>query len=107
MSSPSSEKLQKLTGMLDRMPNDTFLLYAIAMEYRKLGAAPQALEFLQRTIAVDPDYAYAYFQRGQVFEDTGDTESAKAAYRDGIAAADRKGDAHARNELAQALQLIE
>ena len=33
--------------------------------------------------------------------------AAKAAYRDGIAAAERAGDAHARDEIAAALAAME
>src|SRR4051794_33073235 len=91
-----SERLTKLQQMLEKQPGDTFLLYAIALEHKKLNQPAQAVEYLNRVVAIDPGYCYAYHQRGLVHESTGDVEAARQAYREGIAAATKKGDAHAR-----------
>jgi Tfp pilus assembly protein PilF len=93
--------------MLERDPGDAFLLYGIALEHKKLGDARLAIEFLDRVISVDPGYCYAYHQKGLVYESEGDVESAKGAYRAGIDAATKKGDAHAREEISAALGMIE
>ena len=92
--------------MLQRNPSDTFLLYGIALEHKKLGDAKQAVEFLDRVIAADPGYAYAYHQKGLVYESTGDSEAARAAYRAGIEAAKNKGDDHAAGEIQAALEML-
>ena len=34
---PITDRMQKLQSMLQRDPNDTFLLYAIALEHKKAG----------------------------------------------------------------------
>jgi tetratricopeptide (TPR) repeat protein len=102
-----TERLQKLQAMLAATPDDPFLLYGIAMEHKKADDGKAALEFLDRTIAADPGYCYAYYQKGLVLESTGDLDKAKATYRDGMTAADRKGDAHARGEIEAALMLLE
>ncbi|MDB5295238.1 MAG: repeat-containing protein [Phycisphaerales bacterium] len=104
---PPPDRLVKLLAMLDRTPGDPFTLYAVALEHKKSGRPAEAIEFLDRTIQFDPGYCYAYFQKGQVLEDQGDVEGAKAAYRAGIAAARAKGDAHALSELEGQLQMIE
>jgi tetratricopeptide (TPR) repeat protein len=104
---PTSERLEKLQKMLEREPNDPFLLYGIALEHKKLGDAEKALEFLDRVIAADAGYCYAYHQKGLTYESTGNVEAARAAYRAGVAAAEKKGDAHAREEISAALQMIE
>ena len=57
-------------------------------------------------ITADPNYCYAYFQRGQVYEMTGDLDAARQSYDEGIAAAAR-GDAHAQSEIEGALQMLE
>jgi tetratricopeptide (TPR) repeat protein len=92
--------------MLEKSPNDPFLLYGIAMEHKKAGDAARALEFLDRTIATDPGYCYAYYQQGQVREMAGDEAGARQAYEAGIGAATKKGDAHSRGELEAALELL-
>ena len=107
MSAITSDKLQKLFAMLEKQPKDTFLLYGIGMEYKKLGDAQRAIEYLDRTIAVDAGYCYAYFQKGQVLEISGDLPAAKQSYNEGIAAAKRVGDAHAQSELEGALSMID
>ena len=101
-----TDRLRQLQQLLDKSPDDAFLLYGIAMEHKKLGDPARAIEYLDRVIGVDPLYCYAYYQRGQVLESRGDEELAKQAYRDGVAAAIKKGDAHARSELEAALDLL-
>ena len=85
---------------------DTFLIYGLALEHKKLGNTDEAIELLDRVIALDPGYCYAYHQKGLTFESTGDNESAKSAYRAGIDAAKQKGDAHAQGEIEAALSMI-
>ena len=97
----------QLQKMLQRQPDDPFLLYGMAMEHKKANALAAALHWLDRVTERDPDYCYAYYQRGQVHEMSGDTDAARKAYRDGIDAAARSGDAHARSELEAALSLVE
>jgi tetratricopeptide (TPR) repeat protein len=92
--------------MLERDPNDTFLLYGIALEHKKLGEAAQAIEYLDRVIAADVGYAYAYHQKGLVHESRGDVEAARSAYRAGIEAAKKKGDEHAAGEIQAALEML-
>jgi tetratricopeptide (TPR) repeat protein len=99
-------RLAKLLEMLEKQPADAFLLYGAAMEYKKAGDYPKAIEYLERVLRVDPGYCYAYFQRGQVYEASGDVEAAKRAYGEGIEAAVKKGDAHARDEIEAALAMI-
>jgi tetratricopeptide (TPR) repeat protein len=104
---PTSERLEKLHKMLERDPNDAFLLYGVALEHKKLGDAAKAIEFLDRVIAADPGYCYAYFQKGQVLESRGDSAGARETYESGIAAAKEKGDAHAQGEIEGALSMLE
>ena len=92
--------------MLEKSPNDPFLLYGIALEHKKSGDTARALDFLDRTIVTDPSYCYAYYQQGQIREMAGDEAGARQAYEAGIAAATKKGDAHARGELEAALELL-
>ena len=101
-----SERLQKLEQMLLREPNDTFLLYGIALEYKKSGQLPEAIDHLNRVLQIDPKYYYAYHQRGLAYEQQGDMEAAKTSYREGIEAAAKGGDTHAAEEIRGALMMI-
>ena len=98
--------MRQLQQMLQRQPDDPFLLYGLAMEHKKAGDAAQALEYLARVTQKDPNYCYAYYQRGLVHESQGDTDAARRAYQEGIAASDRAGDAHAKGEIEAALEML-
>ena len=99
--------MQQLLAMLEREPNDPFLLYGIALEHKKSGDVKAAIEHLDRVIAIDPNYFYAYYQRGLAFEAAGDLDAAKRSYREGISAARKGGDEHAAGEIEAALAMIE
>jgi Tfp pilus assembly protein PilF len=107
MAQPPSPRMQQLQKMLDRTPADPFLLYGIALEYKKANEPQSALDYLGRTIEVDRGYCYAYFQRGQLYEQLGDIASAKQSYQDGMEAAKKKGDTHALSELQGAFSMLE
>lgn len=102
-----NDRLAKLLLMLEKSPDDPFLLYGAGMEHKKAGEHIRAIDFFRRTIKADPKYCYAYYQIGQTFELAGDGAHARAAYKDGLAAADMAGDAHARSEIQAALDLID
>jgi len=99
--------MEQLCGMLERSPKDAFLLYAVALEHKKLGELREAIEYLNKVLEVDPGYCYAYHQRGLVYELLGDLESARRSYREGIDAATKANDAHARGEIEAALGMIQ
>jgi tetratricopeptide (TPR) repeat protein len=93
--------------MLAKTPADAFLLYGVGMEYKKSHELERAIEYFDRTIQADAGYCYAYFQKGQTQELLGDLPAARATYEAGIAAARAKGDEHARQEIAGALEMVQ
>ena len=103
----ASDRMTKLSAMLEKQPSDPFLLYSIGMEHKKADDPARAIEFFDRTLRADPGYCYAYYQKGQTLESTGDAEGAKRVYREGIEAAARVGDEHARGEIQGALEMLE
>ncbi|GIW78053.1 MAG: hypothetical protein KatS3mg104_3116 [Phycisphaerae bacterium] len=99
-------RLEQLHRLLEKSPEDPFLTYGIALEHKKQGEFDQAVEWLDRTIRADANYCYAYYQKGQVLEQLGRIEDARKAYRAGIEAARRVGDAHAEGEIAGAEEML-
>jgi tetratricopeptide (TPR) repeat protein len=100
-------RMNKLLAMLEKQPGDPFLLYGLGMEHKTAGDGVGAIKLFTKVIERDPGYCYAYYQRGLAQESAGEVDAAKASYREGIAAAERKGDAHARGELEAALSMLE
>jgi len=98
--------MEQLEKMLAKEPNDTFLLYGLGLECKKANQPRQALEYLQRVIALDPGYCYAYHQMGLIRESLDDLEGARQAYCSGIEAAHKKGDQHAQGEIEAALNML-
>lgn len=99
-------RLEQLHRLLEKSPKDPFLTYGIALEHKKLGEFEKAVEWLDRTILVDPNYCYAYYQKGQMLEQLGRTGDARSAYQAGIEAARRIRDSHAESEIAGAYELL-
>ena len=102
----AKNRLEQLQAMMQRNPNDPFVLYGIGMEHKNGGDVAAAIDFFNRTIAADPGYAYAYYQKGQTLELAGKLDEARQTYHSGITAAQAKGDAHAAGEIAAALETL-
>lgn len=102
-----SDRLAKLQSMMQKNPRDPFLHYGVGMELKKLRQFSDAVAAFRAAAEVDPAYAYAYYQIGQTLELAGDVTGARAAYEQGIAAAQSAGDAHARGEIEAALQMLQ
>lgn len=101
-----NDRLIQLEKLLADEPQDPFLTYGIALEHFKLGDHAAALDWLDRTLALDPHYCYAYFQKAKVLSDRGDDDEAKAILETGMKAAIEAGDDHARSEMAELMETL-
>ncbi|MFB3776081.1 MAG: tetratricopeptide repeat protein [Bryobacteraceae bacterium] len=101
-----ADRLQALKDILARNPADALARYGLAMEYIKAGEYDLAVAEFRLLMELRPDHAYAYFHAGQTLEKLGRREEARQTYREGIEAAARKGDTHARDELQAALEAL-
>jgi predicted Zn-dependent protease len=97
------EFLQKLTASGSQ---DPFAWYGLAMEYRSLERRDDALATFEALRAKTPGYVAMYLMCGQMLEQMGRIEDAKAWLAAGIEEADKKGDSHARGELEGALGVL-
>jgi len=90
------DSLQKLIGT----PRDGALLrFSLGLEFSKVKDFPKAIEHLRHAVALDQGYSAAWRALGKALEAAGDDAAALAAYRDGIAAAQKKGDRQAEKEM--------
>ena len=96
MAAPTVESLEKLIGT----PRDGSLLrFSLGLEFSKLNQWEKAIEHFRHSVAADPGYSAAWRALGKALEAAGDAEGALGAYRDGIAAAQKKGDKQAEKEM--------
>lgn len=102
----SGDRISRLRRLLETDPDDAFTRYALALEHAGLGELEEARALLEDLLQRDPDYIASYHQLGILYERLGEAERARAAYRGGIAAAQRTGDHHAASEMQDALDLL-
>ncbi|MCC7041765.1 MAG: tetratricopeptide repeat protein [Burkholderiales bacterium] len=97
--SEASPALVNFERMLAAGKDSALLRYALGNEYMKSGDARAAAMHLRQAVTLDPGYTAAWKLLGRALTDAGDTEGALAAYREGIAVAERRGDKQAGKEM--------
>ena len=104
MTSPLIANLEKLLGT----PRDGALLrFSLGMEFLKINDAARATQYLRDAVAKDPVYSAAWRALGKALEAADRPAEALAAYRSGIAAAQKKGDKQAEKEMTVFARRIE
>ena len=99
----AQNRIEILTQFIQADPKDSFARFGLAMEYARLGESDQALEHFRKLRELNPNYIAAYFQAGKVLAKIGQTETARQILGEGIQAAGRVGDLHAKNEMEAAV----
>ena len=99
------DRLEKLLKMLEEQPGDSFLLFAIALEYVKLGNDATALEYFNKILQNEPGYEGLYYHLGKLYERKNDLEKAREIYTAGLSIT-KALNPKANNELRAALDEI-
>ena len=97
-----STRLEQLHKLHAADPDDADVTYMIAMEYANAddpAALPGVLDWLDKTLALDAGYLYAYFQKAKAQSALGKDADAQATLKLGIEKAQAAGDAKAVDEL--------
>ncbi len=102
----TNNRLDILRGMVASNPDDSFARYGLAMECVKSGDLQAAVEEFTQLLAVNANYAAAYFHGGQALEKLGKLDEARAMYTKGIEVTTATGDLHTRSELQAALDIL-
>jgi len=106
MTEQNKTRRQKLEEFLAKNPNDTFSRYGLALECVKAGDLPAAEFHFRALIEVDPDYVPGYQMYAQTLAENERGEEAKAILAQGIQAAARSGNQHARSEMEGLLEQL-
>ena len=104
-----SSRLEQLTKLHAADPKDPFCTYGIALEHAKAQQFTDALQWLDKTLDVDSQYCYAYFQKAKMFIEMGDENAARQVLQTGIGVARKAGNpdaAHAAEEMGALLESI-
>ena len=86
-------------AMLAAGRDNALLRFSLGNEYLKAGDAEKAAAHLRRAVEHDPRYSAAWKLLGKALTDAESWEEALAAYRQGIAVAEARGDKQAAKEM--------
>jgi tetratricopeptide (TPR) repeat protein len=104
MDAPQKSRRALLEEFVAASPNDPFARYGLALECANTGDNVQASEHFRQLLATHPEYVPGYYHFGQLLVRLGQTEQARKTLADGVAMAQKAGDAHAQSELQTALE---
>jgi len=104
---PASALVANLEKLLGSPRDGALLRFSLGMEYLKIEDTEKAVDHLRQAVAADPGYSAAWRALGKALEAAGQAADALAAYRDGIAAAQKKGDKQAEKEMSVFARRIE
>ncbi|HSJ13091.1 MAG TPA: hypothetical protein VK939_01675 [Longimicrobiales bacterium] len=100
----SNDRIDSLNRMLERSPGDVRARLGLAMEYEKLARWHDVARELQLYLAASEDQGNAWGRLGHALIQIGDTDAARAAYRNGIEAAARHGHPSMAAEFQETLE---
>ena len=106
-STAKSPALATFERLLGSGKDSALLRFSLGNEYLKAGDANAAATHLARAVVQDCDYTAAWKLLGKALADAERRNEAIDAYRNGIAAAKRKGDRQAEREMGVFLRRLE
>lgn len=91
--------LETFEKLLAQGKDNALLRHSLGNEYLKAGRPAEAAAHLRAALAFDPRYSAAWKLLGKALVEAGELREALEAYRQGIAAAEQKGDIQAAKEM--------
>ncbi|AFM02942.1 hypothetical protein Fleli_0466 [Bernardetia litoralis DSM 6794] len=82
-------RINQLLQFLEKEPNDTFLLYAIATEYLKTDTQ-KGLEYFENLLQNHADYLPTYYHAAELYANLEEYEKANQTYLKGIESCEEK-----------------
>ena len=98
--------IEQLETMLKDSPDDTFLMYALAMELDNCEHHDRSLEIFATLMKQDPPYVPAFFMSAQQLVRLERLDEARGNLRTGIEQARSQKDSHAAGEMSDFLASI-
>lgn len=99
-------RMELLQRYLQEDPDDSFLRYALALEWLGAGDYQKAMWHLEEVLAADPGYLAAYYQAGITSLHLGNKTVAVHYFEKGLDVSKAQNDNHTYRELASALEQL-
>ena len=98
--------IENFEKMLAQGKDNPLLRFSLGGEYLKAGTVDRAVAHLRAAVTQDCNYSAAWKLLGKALMAARDDAGAKEAYRNGIAAANAKGDKQAAKEMSVFLKRL-
>jgi hypothetical protein len=98
-----SSRREKIEAMLKLEPQDQFLRYGLANEFRSEGRLDESLDTYRGLMADPEPHVPSFLMAAQLLVERDEIAEARAALRIGIEVARQQGAAHAAGEMGELL----
>jgi tetratricopeptide (TPR) repeat protein len=102
----SEARIAALKQLLEQEPNDTMLLFGLGNDHYELGRLAEAVEYFERALQVDPEYAAAYVRLAWVYERLQQPVKVRDTLARGQGAIVRSNDKNLLAEMEELLDLL-
>jgi len=99
-------RIEQLQELLKDDINDSFLKYALALEYVKVKENDTAIDCFLKLIKEDKNYVASYYQLGKLYESLNAVEKAMGIYKNGIEIAQKSENKKTLRELQEAYNML-
>jgi tetratricopeptide (TPR) repeat protein len=99
-------RIEQLQEFLNEDSNDSFLRYALALEYVRVDKNDTARDCFLKLIKDDENYIATYYQLGKLYESLNDSEKAREIYKKGIKIAQKSENKKSLLELQEAYNML-
>lgn len=99
--------LDSLKKMLAAGKDSSMLRFGLGKGYLDAGDPATAAVHLQRCVEQDPTYSAAWKLLGKALQASGDPEQARQAWKQGLVAAQNRGDKQAEKEISVFLRKLD
>ena len=103
MTDQKKTRREILEGFVAQKPDDAFSRYGLAMECMNSGDLAAAETQFKELLARNADYVPAYLMFAQMLAKAARADDARAVLNNGISAAAKAGNGHARSEMESLL----
>ena len=99
-------RIEQLQEFLEEDSNDSFLKYALALEYVRIDEKDAAKDCFLQLVAEDENYLASYYQLGKLYESVNELEDAIEIYKKGIKIAQKSEDKKTLLELQESYNML-
>lgn len=101
-----NNRIEQLQEFLKEDSNDSFLKYALALEYVLVKENDTAVNYFLKLIKDDENYVASYYQLGKLYELLNEEDKAIEIYKKGIEIANKIENKKTLLELKEAYHML-